>query len=110
VSDPELALLYGRARAFVHPSVYEGFGIPLLEAMAAGCPVVASRIPSTLEVASDCALLFDPLSVEELVDSIGIAVAHGRNTERTRRGMERAYGFTWTRTAQEMLSIYRELA
>ncbi len=109
VSDTELALLYGRAEAFVYPSLYEGFGIPLIEAMAAGCPVVASRIPSTHEVASDCALQFDPRSVEELIDSIETAVAQGRNADRTRKGIERARSFTWARTAAGMLDVYREL-
>jgi glycosyltransferase involved in cell wall biosynthesis len=109
VSDTELAVLYGRAEAFVHPSLREGFGIPLLEAMACGCPVVASRIPSTIEVASDRALLFDPFSVEELAGGLEAAVTQGRGTERVSGGLERARSFTWDATAQGMLNIYRGL-
>jgi glycosyltransferase involved in cell wall biosynthesis len=66
VSDEELTTLYNVAEAFVYPSLYEGFGIPLLEAMACGCPVVASDIPSSCEVAADAAFYFDPTSIESL--------------------------------------------
>ena len=60
VDDLTICHLYNQAAAFVYPSLYEGFGIPLLEAMACGCPVVASRIPSTVEVAGDCPFYFEP--------------------------------------------------
>jgi alpha-1,3-rhamnosyl/mannosyltransferase len=102
-------MLYNQAAAFVHPSLYEGFGIPLLEAMACGCPVVASRIPTTREVAGDCPIYFDPMQPDELITALDVALAEGRNSERVRRGLEWVKQYSWDRTARETLQVYRAL-
>jgi glycosyltransferase involved in cell wall biosynthesis len=108
-SDEELCRLYNAALAFVYPSLYEGFGIPLLEAMACGCPVVASNIPSTVEVAGDYPFYFRPESVEGLVQALEAAIAVGRCPERVELGTRRAQDFTWERTAAMTLEVYRDL-
>src|SRR6185503_20387398 len=68
--DEDLRKLYASCRAFVYPSIYEGFGLPPLEAMACGAPVIASRIPTLLETLDEAAHFFDPQSTAELVDAI----------------------------------------
>lgn len=108
-SDDELCSLYNQAVAFVYSSFYEGFGIPLLEAMACGCPIVSSRIPSSLEVAGACPRYFDPKSREELVLALRDALAEGRQSSRVAAGLERAREFSWDRSASALVSVYREL-
>jgi glycosyltransferase involved in cell wall biosynthesis len=110
VDDETLCRLYNKAAAFVYPSRYEGFGIPLLEAMSCGCPVVASRIPSTVEVAGGCPIYFDPEQTEGLVTALDKALAEGRDSERTLAGLERAKGFSWQKTAEQTLEVYRSLS
>ena len=110
VQDEALCRLYNHAAALVYPSLYEGFGIPLLEAMACGCPVAASRIPTSLEVAGDCTVLFEPGDSEDMMLALATVVADGRGSDRVRRGRERARGFSWNRTARDTLRVYRELA
>jgi glycosyltransferase involved in cell wall biosynthesis len=107
VSDEELCALYNQALAFVYPSLSEGFGIPLLEALACGCPVVASRIPAFVEVAGDAPYYFDPLHEEDLRAALDAACVSGKNPSR-RDDILSAY--SWDRNAQATLKIYRELA
>lgn len=109
VEDDHLCALYNRAAAFVHPSLYEGFGIPLLEAMACGCPVAASRIPTSVEIAGDSVVFFDPNALEEMQWALTTAVNEGRDCDRVRRARARASSFSWDRTASETLQIYRAL-
>lgn len=109
VQDEALCLLYNKAAAFIYPSLYEGFGIPLLEAMACGCPVVAARIPTSVEVAGDCAVLFEPGEGEAMMHALETAVAEGRACDRVRRSRERVADFSWDRTALDTLRTYREL-
>lgn len=109
VTDPVLRDLYHRASAFVYPSRYEGFGIPLLEAMACGCPVAASRIPATIEVAGDIPIYFEPGDLRSTIDALTRCVALGRDNPAVSRGMNRARQFTWDRTAEQILDIYRSL-
>lgn len=110
VSDAELCLLYNRAAAFVYPSLYEGFGIPLLEAMKCGCPIVTSRIPSSIEVAADGALYFDPDNCEELQSALSAAIEAGRESARVSAGLKLVREFSWAKCAEQTLAVYHQLA
>ncbi len=107
--DRTLCYLYNRAVMFVCPSLYEGFGIPQLEAMACGCPIVASRIPSTMEVAGECPIYFDPTSVDGLIRAFDVALSEGRNSERTQMGLKTVVSYSWDKTAAQTLQVYREV-
>jgi glycosyltransferase involved in cell wall biosynthesis len=106
--DEELAALIRGARCLLLPSLYEGFGIPVLEAMACGTPVVTSRGGATEEVAGGAAVLVDPLDVAAIAD--GIAEAESRRDELVPLGLERARKFTWERAADAVEALWRELA
>ena len=105
VSLDELVELYRRAAALVYPSLYEGFGIPCVEAMACGCPVSASRVASLPEVCGDAAVYFDPLSVESIAQGIRDVLARP-----PAGGIEQAARYTWERCAREHDAVYRDLA
>jgi glycosyltransferase involved in cell wall biosynthesis len=106
VADEELARLYRGARCLVYPSLYEGFGIPVLEAMACGTPVVTSTGGATEEVAGSAAVLVDPH--DPVVIASGIEEAAARRDELRTRGLERAAQFTWERVAAETWAVYEE--
>ena len=108
VGDAALAALYRGARALVFPSLYEGFGIPVLEAMASGAPVVTSRGGATEEVAGGAAVLVDPLDVEAI--AAGIEEANARRDELRPLGLERARSYTWASVADRVEGVWRELA
>ena len=108
VQDDELARLYRGAQCLVYPSLYEGFGLPVLEAMACGTPVVASATGATAEVAGDAAVLVDPLDVEAI--AAGIREAIERRDELRAAGLERASQFTWESAARQTVEVYREAA
>ena len=104
---PDLQVLYGLARAFVYPSLWEAFGLPVIEAMACGCPVVTSGLSSLPEIAGDAALFVDPLSVEDIAS--GVAAVWGNDPQRAAliaRGLERARHFTWERAARDTVAVY----
>jgi glycosyltransferase involved in cell wall biosynthesis len=105
VSLDELVGLYRSAAALAYPSLYEGFGIPCVEAMACGCPVACSNVASLPEVCGDAAVYFDPLSVESIAQGIREVLDHPPTG-----GIERAARFTWERCAREHDAIYRELS
>ena len=110
ITPEDLISLYGGASLFVYPSFYEGFGIPLLEAMAMGVPIIASRTSSIPEVAGDAAIFFDPFSAEDLAAAISRVLMASSLVDSLRiKGKERAKMFTWNRAAQETLSCYQEV-
>jgi glycosyltransferase involved in cell wall biosynthesis len=104
VSASELVSLYRRAAALVFPSLYEGFGLPPVEAMACGCPVAASDAGSLPEVVGDAAVLFDPRDPAAI--AAGVDEALDRAPELARLGIERAAGFTWDATARAHDAVY----
>jgi glycosyltransferase involved in cell wall biosynthesis len=104
VSTDELVSLYLRASALVFPSLYEGFGLPPVEAMACGCPVAASDAGSLPEVVGDAAVLFDPRDPESI--AAGITEALDRADELRGRGIAHATGFTWDATARAHDRVY----
>ena len=108
VPDDQLPALYAAARVFAYPSLYEGFGIPPLEAMACGTPVVASTAGALPEVLGDAALLVDPYDEEALTGAIRAAAQDNGNLRR--RGLERAARFTWQRAAEQTWRVYEEAA
>jgi len=109
VDDQTLCFLYNQALAFIYPSFYEGFGIPLLEAMACGCPVVASRIPSTIEIAGECPIYFEPKDTGDFLTALDTAFSEGRSSERVRLGLNLVNRYSWDNTARQTLEIYRGL-
>jgi glycosyltransferase involved in cell wall biosynthesis len=106
-TDEELCALYNQALAFVYPSLSEGFGIPLLEAMACGCQIVASRIPIFIEVARDIPYFFDPLNKDDLIAALDAACF---SETKTGRREEVLANYSWDRNARATLKIYEELA
>jgi glycosyltransferase involved in cell wall biosynthesis len=106
VPDEELAALYRGARVVAYASLYEGFGIPLLEAMACGVPVVTSRGGATEEIANGAAILVDPLDVSDI--AAGIERADSHRSELIARGLEHASTFRWRNAADATVAVYRE--
>jgi len=108
-SDDLLASLYKHAFCFVYPSLYEGFGIPPLEAMSMGCPVIASNTSSIPEVVGNAAMLFDPHSEKELIHSIQSLYNESTRKDLIKRGYEQEKKFSWEKMANETLSIYKSI-
>lgn len=107
VSQAELVSLLRHAAALVFPSLYEGFGLPVLEAMACGCPVACARSGALPEVAGDAARMFDAHDVDAIAEAVDDVLDHP-DTWRA-RGLARAAGFSWDATARETEAVYREL-
>lgn len=111
VSDQELAALYRGCTALVYPSLYEGFGLPVLEAMACGAPVICSNTSSLPEVAGDAAFLVDPMDVGSLASAISCVVgSHSLQRELRAKGLQRASRFSWRETARRTVQVYEECA
>lgn len=111
VADADLPALYSAATAFVYPSLYEGFGLPPLEAMACGTPVITSSVSSLPEVVGEAAILVDPKDVGALASALQrILKDRQLREELSRRGRERAKLFTWDQTAEKTLEVYRLVA
>jgi glycosyltransferase involved in cell wall biosynthesis len=110
VTDAELRALYSHAACLLYPSRYEGFGIPPLEAMACGCPVVTSRAASLPEVCGDAALYADPDDVRQIATAVRrLLCEEGLGDELRRRGREQAKRWSWARSAGSTLSAVREV-
>ena len=111
VTDSQLLTLYRAAAALVYPSRYEGFGLPVLEAMACGTPVIASRAASIPEVLGDAGTLLDPDDEPGWADEIARVIGDQFHSARMRKsGLTRAKEFSWVRTASITLDAYREVA
>jgi glycosyltransferase involved in cell wall biosynthesis len=109
-SDAQLAKLYSRCIAFVYPSLYEGFGIPPLEAMTCGAPVIACNSSSVPEVVGDAGLLFDPNRQGDLTELLETVIADGSLRERlVCRGQERAKMFNWEKTVAQTVEVYESV-
>jgi glycosyltransferase involved in cell wall biosynthesis len=110
VPDADLPVLYNAAELFVYPSLYEGFGLPPLEAMACGTPVVTANVTSLPEVVGDAALAVDPTDELALADAIGRALTDEALRERLRTaGLAHAALFSWERTAALTLQVYHRV-
>jgi glycosyltransferase involved in cell wall biosynthesis len=110
VPDRTLAILYRLARVFVFPSLYEGFGLPPLEAMASGTPVITSNVSSLPEVVGDAALLIDPYEPDALADAMARVLTDTVLQEDLRqRGYQRVREFSWDRSVRRVREIYEEV-
>ena len=109
VSDDLLRSYYQHAEALVFPSLYEGFGLPLVEAMACGCPVVASDLPVHREIAGDAAIFCDPHTPTDIAAKMAQIITQPASEREAAiaRGGSRAREFTWDRCARETLAIIR---
>lgn len=110
LSPDQLDALYRSADVFAYPSLYEGFGVPVLEAMLRGLPVVGSTTPAVAETAGDAALLVDPTDEEAIADGLRrILTDPALGNDLRAKGRERAAGFSWDRTAAETVRVYRSV-
>jgi glycosyltransferase involved in cell wall biosynthesis len=110
IDDAQLARLYQSASVFLFPSLEEGFGIPLLEAMAAGVPIVTSKVSSMPEVGGEAALYVDPHDPADIAQKVAQAVEDSvLRAGLAQKGLARASEFTWRRTAEATLAVYDEI-
>ena len=111
IPDDHVPYIYNKARLVLLPSLYEGFGLPVLESMACGKPIIVSDIPPLREIAGDAALFIDPRSQTDLASSIEMLLSDSKlyNTL-VEKGLKRSKNFTWVKTAQETLKIYESCA
>ena len=111
VPDEDIPLLYNGADALAFPSLFEGFGFPILEAMACGCPVVTSNVTSLPEVAGGAAIIVNPYRVDEIAEGLYRALTdEPLRADLISRGILRSREFTWQKTAADVLRIYRQVA
>lgn len=105
-----LNALYAGAVALLYPSLYEGFGMPILEAMASGCPVLTSHCTSTTEVAGEAAQLVDPCSVDAIAQGmLDLATREALRQDLKKKGFEQIKKFSWEKTARETINIYKKM-
>ena len=110
VPQEELPVLYNGAKLFVYPSLFEGFGLPVLEAMACGVPVVTSNVSSLPEVSGDAAILIDPYQVDEIGNGMyQLLNQPSLYEECSEKGLERAKQFSWRKTAEKTVDVYRSI-
>lgn len=110
LTDEEIVRVYNESEIFVFPSIYEGFGLPILEAMACGCPVIASNQSSIPEVCGDSALLFDPFNPEELAEKI-LLLTNDSNLRNklVEKGLERVKVFSWEEAAEKHIEVFKRV-
>ena len=110
VSDDELRALYSSCRVFVYTSLYEGFGLPLLEAMACGAPVVTSNVPSIVETVGNAARLVSPYDAHDIAQGVKSLIENeAEREERSAAGTRHAENFSWQRAASATLEVYRKV-
>ena len=109
ISDQELSQLYRRVRALIYPSLYEGFGLPLLEAIACNCPIVASNIPSTVEVAENYPVLFHPDEVDDLIEALETVWIGNLKAKRNQSWDQLKERYDWHNNAKMTLELYKSL-
>jgi glycosyltransferase involved in cell wall biosynthesis len=110
ITEKKLREFYNLADVFVFPSFYEGFGLPPLEAMACGCPVITSNAASLPEVVDNAGIMVDPLNIDGLAEAIyNVLTNDGLREDMIKKGLERAKMFTWERTARETYKVYEEV-
>jgi len=110
VPDEDLPALYSAAELFVFPSLYEGFGLPPLEAMACGTPVITSNSSSLPEVVGEVGIMVEPRDVRALAEAMELVLTdEGKRREMREKGLRQAARFSWKRTAQETLEVYRSV-
>nr|QNO53319.1 D-inositol-3-phosphate glycosyltransferase [Methanosarcinales archaeon ANME-1 ERB6] len=111
IPDKELDSLLRHADLLVYPSLYEGFGMPIIEAMQAGTPVITSNIRGTAEVAGDAAILVDPYNIDEIASGMSrLLHDHKLRAELNRKGMKKASSYSWAKTSEKYLELYKELS
>lgn len=111
INDGTLSYLYQKALVFVFPSLYEGFGIPVLEAFSCGCPVVLSNASSFVEVAGEAGIYFDPNDESSIRQAVSIVVYGGDKVRKDLqfKGLEQLKKFSWEKTAKETIAVYKKL-
>jgi len=110
VNDNELSYLYRNAAAFVFPSMYEGFGLPVLEAFSCGCPVLVSNTSSLIEIGGDAVIYFDPKNPASMIRAIkGILTNVELRIHNISKGYEQVKKFSWQKTADETKTVYQEI-
>lgn len=110
ITEDELDALMAQARLMIYPSLYEGFGLPILEAMNVGLPVITSNITAMRDVASDAALLVDPYDVNAMVRAMDrLLVDETLRSELVQKGKERVKGFSWTHSASQYIELFESL-
>ncbi|MBV9582011.1 MAG: glycosyltransferase, partial [Chloroflexi bacterium] len=111
IREQDKAPLYSAATVYMFPSLYEGFGMTVLEAMACGTPVLTSNISALPEVVGDAGALVDPYQAELISLKLGeLLESQSTREELSRRGLERARHFTWPQVAEQTMRVYKEIA
>ncbi len=111
VSDNDLIILYNYAEAFAYPSFYEGFGLPVLEAMSCGTPVICSKLSSLPEITADAALAINPGDINSIKNALSVMMGNeSLKNEFSRKAVEQAKRFSWEKTAEQTLNVYREIS
>jgi glycosyltransferase involved in cell wall biosynthesis len=110
VAEPHLPLIYGGASVFVYPSIYEGFGLPPLEAMACGIPTIVADHSCAREICSDAAIYINPDDHAAFIDAIYISLEDGEARRQSiEKGLQRSHNYSWTKCVSETVNVYREI-